>query len=162
AVLYWGVRKWLEKEEDPLEELIDKSLPAWRRCLRWLGRAVADSFKVSLLVWLAVTPLAASRYNLVSPVGVLLGAPLAVLCSVALIAGLFLLLTGGWWVVSSPFAWTLDRSLAGCEYAVDLVDGRPLGHFYVGVIPDWWLWVFYVVLLAGLTHASLRRRWYLG
>ena len=43
-----------------------------------------------------------------------------------------------------------------------MCDGWPGARFYVGDVPQWWLWVFYLSLLALLTQAPLRRRWRWG
>src|SRR5205823_2228270 len=56
-------------------------------------------------------------------------------------------------------AWVLHRSLALCEALVDAGDGWPGGHLYVPDVPEWWLWLFYLGLLAVLTQPPLRRRW---
>ena len=76
AVLQWGVRPWLEREPDPLQRVIDEARPAWLRGLRRLGGFVLKSYLLTLIVWLAIAPLAAAHYHLVSPIGVLLGPPL--------------------------------------------------------------------------------------
>lgn len=160
AVLYWGARFLFEREEDPLTRLIEESRPAWQRGPRWLGRRIFESYAVTLLIWLAITPLAASRYQMIAPIGLTLGPPLVVLTTVALFAG-FLLLSAGalcppLTILLSPF---VHASLAGCEFLVDAGDRLPYAHSYIGVIPDWWLVVFYAGLLAVLTQGALRRRW---
>ena len=73
AVLYWGPRQWFGHIDDPLSQLIDEARPFWQRWLRDKGRRVAESYAVTLAIWLAIAPLAASRYHLISPVGLLLG-----------------------------------------------------------------------------------------
>jgi competence protein ComEC len=163
AVLRWGTGWFLQKKTDPLAQLVDTTRPAWLRALRWLGRQVALSYAISVVIWLAITPLAASRYNLVSPVGIALGPPLTLLTTVALLAGFLLLLAA---IVCPPLAALLalpvHGSLAACVAIVDFADRLPGAHFTVGAIPEWWLWVFYTALLAVLTQAPLRRRWRWG
>ena len=63
AVLTWGTGWLFEEKRDPLAELIDTTRPVWLRALRRLGRWVAVTYAISVVIWLAVTPLAASRYN---------------------------------------------------------------------------------------------------
>jgi competence protein ComEC len=115
------------------------------------------------MIWLAVTPLAASRFHTIPYVGLLLGPPLVVLSCLALVAGFVVLFTA---VLYGPLAASSALGLHGCLAACEwLVDGgnRPrVGYLYVGDIPEWWLWVFYLVVLAGLTHPSLRRYWRWG
>lgn len=161
AVLYWGTRGWLtEGPRDPLDELIEQSRPAWQRFLRWLLRTVAVTYAITLVIWLAAAPLVASRYHLVSPVGILLGPPLTLLTSIALISGFLLLLAslvGG--PVVTPFAWVTDVCLSACDRLVTWGDAVPAGHWYVGDISEWWLWAFYPALLAFLVLPVLRERW---
>lgn len=160
AVLYWGARNLFPDEQDPLKRLIDSTRPAWQRAARWLGWRVLEGYAITALVWLAITPLAASRYQMISPAGLVLGPPLVVLTTVALFAGFLLLFAG---VVCPPLIGLLapivHGSLACCEFLVDAGDGLPYGHIYIGFIPDWWLWIFYLGLLAALTQGPLRRRW---
>src|SRR5205807_2253721 len=65
-----------------------------------------------------------------------------------------------------PLALALGRltrwSLAASDTIVDLADRVPGGHWYVGSVPEWWLWAFYLTLLSGLMLESLRRhrRWF--
>ncbi len=158
AVLRWGVGPWLARPEfDPLQRVIDEERPSWLRFLRWLGRQFAENYVVALAVWLAVTPLAASRYGLVSPAGLVLGPPLTLLTSIALLAGFLLLLLAPLSIpITGPLAFLVHVNLAACEWLVDKADGFRLSFFYVGEIPEWWLWVLYAVLLAVLTQPVVR------
>ncbi|HEY7422657.1 MAG TPA: ComEC/Rec2 family competence protein [Gemmataceae bacterium] len=160
AVLYWGGRFLFKREEDPLAQLAEESRPAWQRGLRRLGRRVFESYAVTLLIWLTIAPLAASRYQMVSPIGLVLGPPLVVLTTVALFAGFLLLLAG---ILCPPLMGLLapivHYSLSSCEVLVNGGDHLPYAYFYIGSIPDWWLWVFYGALLAVLTQEQLRQRW---
>jgi competence protein ComEC len=160
AVLYWGMRHLWEREEDPLDRLIDESQPEWLRWLRRLGWRAFESYVVTLLIWLAISPLAASKYQMISPAGVPLGPPLVALTTAALFSG-FLLLAAG--ILLLPLAGSLalpvQGSLAACEFLVDAADRIPHSHIYIGAIGDWWLWLFYLGLLAVLTQEPLRCRW---
>jgi competence protein ComEC len=160
AILTWGTRTLFQHEEDPLDRLIDETRPAWQRGLRWLGRRVLESYTITLLIWLAITPLAASRYQMMSPIGLLLGPPLVLLTTLALFVGFLLLMAG---VLCLPLtgllALLVHASLAACEWCVDVGDRFPYSHIYIGAIGDWWLGLFYLGLLAVLTQEPLRRRW---
>ena len=53
-----------------------------------------------------------------------------------------------------------DLKLEGCDFIVSQAE-RCLGSFwYVSDVPEWWLWVFYLALLAVLVlpGGSRRRR----
>jgi competence protein ComEC len=188
AILYWGIARWFRSGADPLrhgdeasrpawkrglgwlglvrpgadplERLIDESRPAWQIRLRWLCRAVATSYAVTLVIWLANAPLVASRYHMVSPVALLIGPPVVFLTSIALIAGFCLLLAAVvCWPLTPVCAWVTSLSLRGCELFVDWGDGLAGGHWYVGDVPAWWLWILYLVFLAVLTQDTLWRYW---
>jgi competence protein ComEC len=163
AVLAWGTGAAGARNvipPDPLDRLIEQSRPAWQRVLRAVGRKVGEAYLITALVWLTVTPLAASRFHVVPVVGLLLGPPLVLLTAVALLAGFALLAAA---VVCPPlaalFAVVVHLSLAACEALVDAGTHLPGGQWYIGDIPEWWLWVFYAGLLAVLTQPALRRRW---
>ncbi len=163
AILQWGVRPWLEREPDELQRAIDEARPAWLRWLRWLGGVILKSYLLTLIICAAIAPLAASHYHLVSPIGILLGPPLVLLTAIALIAGFLLL---GAAALCPPLTYLIAPvvyySLGGCESLVDLCDGWPFARFYVGDVRQWWLWIFYVALLAMLTQRPLRQRWRWG
>lgn len=160
AVLCWGAGRWFAYRPDELQQLEDEARPPLQRGLRWLGRWLLTSYVVTLTVWLAVSPLVAAHYHLLSPVGVLIGPPLMVLMSFALIAGFLLLLAAALlpWLVplfAAPTAW----SLAVCDALVSLCDGLPGAYWYIGDVPSWWLWLFYPGLLAALLFRSIQLRW---
>jgi competence protein ComEC len=78
-VLAWGTNRWFaSRPVDPLDQLIEESRPAWERFLRGLVRAVLISYAVTVVLGLAVLPLVAARYHLVSPVGLLIGPPIVI------------------------------------------------------------------------------------
>jgi competence protein ComEC len=162
AVLVWGVAPWMAAKEppDPLERLIEETRPRPVRLLRALGRAVAVSYAVNAAVALAVMPLAAAWQQVVSPSCLLIGPPLVLLTSVALIAGFLLLVSealGGW--LSPVLALPVRLSLAACEWLVDGAERLPGGFWYVGEPPAWWLAGFYLGLAALLVSEAVRRRW---
>jgi competence protein ComEC len=158
AVLYWGTR-WLQHEPDPLERVIEASRPAWQRGLRGLARSIALSYAVTAVIWLAVAPLVAARYHLVSPIALLLGPPTVFLTTIALLAGFVLLFCAvACPLLVSPMASVTHWSLAACNGLVAAADRLPL-QVYVGDIPEWWLWGFYVGLLGVLWLQPLRARW---
>jgi competence protein ComEC len=85
------------------------------------------------------------------------------LTSVALLFGFPLLLAAAVHdALAVPFVPIVHGCLTACEYLVDVTDAWPGSHVYVGVIPEWWLWVFYVALLVVLTQRPLRLRWRWG
>lgn len=159
AVIIWGIDRFKVKEQDPLERLIDESR-SWitvsmLRCLRWLIWVYA----VNIVIWLAVTPLVASRYHVVSPVALVIGPPLVLFSSLALLFGFGLLVTvpllGP---LATVFAALTTASLASCEWLVHWADTWPGSHVFVPDVPAWWLCAYYVGLLATLAVPALWRR----
>ena len=106
--------------DQPLQQLIEKSRPAWQRWLLGIGRRfIGLPYAVTLTIWLTVAPLVAARYHLVSPVGILIGPPVILLTACALLFGFLLLLTGFCPPLASVFALFTHWSLAGCQWLVN-------------------------------------------
>jgi competence protein ComEC len=152
AVLHWGISRWFETGEvDPMDRLIDESRGATVRFLRGLARAVGRAYLITFILGVVSLPLVASRNHLVTLSAFVIGPPVIILTSIALISGFMMLIAapiGG--ILTAPFAIVTRWSLAGSEALVDFGDWMPLGHFYVPDLPAWWVWVFYLALLAWL------------
>jgi competence protein ComEC len=162
AVLYWGTSPWFRSEPDPVERLVEESRPLWQRVVRRLARQAVLSYAVTLAIWLALIPLVASRYHLVSFAGILIGPPVVLLTSIALLSGFLLLMAAACCGLLVPLLGGVTHaSLAACEWLVNAGDRLPLGHWYVGDVSEWWVWVFYAGLLTFLMLERLRRhgRW---
>jgi competence protein ComEC len=168
AVLIWGVpgitalssllRFNLFGARDPLQQAIDENRPLPLQLLFALLRAVAEAYLLSALVWLAVAPLVAYHFHLVSPIALVLGPPLVLLTSIALLAGFAVLLVAP---IAAPLAWPFAFatrwSLAGCAGLTELGANLPGAYFYVPDVPAWWLGIFYGTLLLGLAVGAPRR-----
>jgi competence protein ComEC len=162
AALYWdrGRQQATHQEPDPLDRLLDEARPAWQRGLLWLGWIVLAQYLVALGLWLVVTPLIAARLHFVPLAGLLIGPPVILLTSVALVTGFLYLLTSLVFPPLAPlFAWPTRVCLSGCDGLVELGDGLWTRHGYVADIPAWWIWGFYLLLSAGLLLERSRRHW---
>ncbi len=160
ALLTWGIGRGQPTEQDPLDRLADDARPQWRKRLLRAGRQFATTYGVSLALWLAVAPLVAGRYHMISTVGAPITPPVVLLTSVALLTGFAqLLLAPVCGPLAWPFAWVTRWCLGACDWLVDLADAVPHGCWYVGDMPDWWLWTFYVGLLVVVMVETLRRYW---
>lgn len=159
-VLTWGTARWFAQPElDPLDALIDESRPAWLRLVRKLGRWLAVSYGITLALGVAILPLAAARYHVVAPAGLVIGPPVVLGTSLALVAGFLLLVSAAVVPPLVPvFAWATTWSVRGTEWFVALGDRLPGSHLYVGDVPLWWLVAFYPALVAGLMLPSMRIR----
>lgn len=149
-VLVWGVGRWVvAAESTPLQRVIIESRPLWIQALRTLVRWVAVGYAITLVIWSANAPLILTNQNLVSPVALLIGPPVIVCTSIALVAGFLLMLTAPLGPVALPFALATEWSLSACEVLVRFADGWPGGSLYVPGLPGWFLIGFYS-LLAGV------------
>jgi competence protein ComEC len=158
VVMPW--HRWATSNPDPLQVLIDENRPLWQRLLRQAGSWLGWILVANLVLALAYFPLLADRYHLVSPITIVLSPVLMLLTSVALIAGfLFLLLAPIGAVLTMPFAWTIDSTLALSDALVRLADLVPAGAWYASRVPEWALWSFYAPLVLLLLFASLERWW---
>jgi len=169
AVLIWGIPAWFPRREPTaLEKLIDESRSMTERAIRGAVRAIGQAYLVTLVLGVATAPLVAYWQNLVSPAGVLIGPPAILLTTIALIAGLLLILAWPLGPVAVPFAWAATQSLALCEIVVSTAERMPGGCWYVGAVPSWWVVGFYAIgaawLLTGMPDRArllpaVRRRW---
>lgn len=157
-VLVWGVGRWVAPRPlTPLEAVIEQSRSVPEKTCRAFLRATAAAYAVSLALGVANAPLILAWQNIVSPAGVVLGPPLVLLTSVALIAGFLLLLIaplGSW--AAWPFVLVVRRALNACAALVRAVERVPGGWVYAPGPAGWWLVGFYV-LLAGVV--LLDGRW---
>lgn len=160
AVLWWGVSAWFaQPEPDPLQKLVEASRPAWERCVRSTARIIGVAYVATLVIALALWPLTAWRYHLISPAALVIGPPAVALASVALIAGFVELFAA---LVAPPLAHFFGAithwSLAGLTSLVDAAGRMPGSYLYVGSIPVWWLIGFYLVIAAMLWLPAFARR----
>lgn len=165
-VLIWGATQWLApRPRTATERLISEFRPEWQKALLYLGRVILLLYAVNAILFLANTPLIASRQNLVSPVGLLIGPPLVILTGIALVTGFGMLMVGTFHpVFAAPLAWITKCSLSTCGWIVSQADKIPLGVIYVPAPPHWWLIGFYAGL-ACLVFAESRQwrmRWLAG
>jgi len=161
-VLVWGVGRWVTpRKRTPLERLIDESRSWWEKALRATGRAILVAFFVNAVLFLANTPLLVTEQNLVSPVGLLVGPPLVLLTSIALVCGFLLLLLAGVPLLSDVLAACTRWSLAAAEWCVHRADGLPLGSMYVPSLPGWWLVGFYALVAVIVLRGWRASRWFL-
>ncbi len=141
------LRDWFANPSSPLDELERRFEPRWQAILRWTGRWLTDSVVCSLVIWLAVLPLVALRFHLISPIGILLNIPLVFLTTCALLlAGLALGLSALWGPLVLPAAWFTAGLLKLTKAIVLWGVAQPWGHRFV-VGPQWeWVVAFYILL----------------
>jgi competence protein ComEC len=147
AVLIWGVARWFApREPTPMEQLVNESRSSIERGIRGTLRLVGQAYLVTLVLGLATAPLVAYWQNIMSPAGLVIGPIAILLTTIALIAGFLLLMLWPLGPVAAPLAWVAGKSIALCDYCVDLAGRLPSGYWYVGSLPTWWVVGFYAIL----------------
>lgn len=161
AVLVWGVGRWAEERADPLQRAIDEARPWYGVATFWFWRSLLAGYAINAAVWLAVSPLVAAHFHNISPIALLIGPPMVVLTSLALLTGFAFLLFSWFTPLAWLFGFATQASLYGCEVLVSLSQGLPGAYFFVADVPTWWLWIFYGGLLIALISPLVWRhgRW---
>jgi competence protein ComEC len=145
AVLFWGIPRWFPPRElTPEEQIKEESRPLVVRSLRDMLRLIGRAYLVTLFLGVATAPLIAYWQNLISPAGIVIGPPAILLTTVALISGFLLLILWPLGPVALPLAWIATQSIWLCEGLVSAAD-LPLGCWYVGALPMWWVVGFYLI-----------------
>jgi competence protein ComEC len=146
-VLVWGIALWVTpKPLSPIEQLIQESRSSLERGIRAVVRAIGTAYFVNLVLFLVNTPLLIAEQNIVSPVSLIIGPPLVLLTSIALVAGFLLLLLAPVPILADVLAFVTRTALAACEQTVVWADAVPGGSVFVPGIPNWWLSVFYLLV----------------
>ncbi len=141
----------LNREPDPLDKLVAAARPRWQQWMRAAGKLCLTSLLIAGVVWAANVPLLAARFHLVTPIVVPLTVLLVPLASVALIAGLGLLLVGAWAPgCAALLAYLCGAAIAGMDWCVRLGSLAPGGYWYVPGPPEWWVVGFYLGVLGVL------------
>ncbi len=160
-VLIWGVGRWLAPRPlRPAEELIETTRGAGEKIVRATVGAGGKLLATCTILTAVNAPLILAWQNVVSPVAVLLGPPLVVLTSAALVTGFLLLLVAP---VSMALAWPVARlteaSLAACEWLVQYGEQLPCGHFYApGPFFPWLIGFYSGVIAVILLEEPYRRK----
>lgn len=156
-------QSWLTSEPSATDKLVTESLPARLQLLYLLLRLLCKATLVSFIVWIAVQPLVAARFNLVTPSAIILGPVLAVPVAIAMTMG-FAVMAFGWLLppVGAICGFICDRALAFVVAVVEAARDAPGGKFWTAGPSDWWLAGFYSVLIAWAVVPKVRqlpRRW---
>jgi competence protein ComEC len=151
----------LNREPDPLDKLVAATRPRWQQWMRAAGKLCLASLLIAGVVWAANVPLLAARFHLVTPIVVPLTVLMVPLATVALIAGLALLLVSAWAPgFATLLAYLCGAAIAGMDWCVRLGSLVPGGYWYVPGPPGWWVAGFYLALLGVLMFQPMgRRRW---
>ncbi len=152
---------WRPESQDPLKRLIDDSRPWAVKAARRLGSWLVGMTAASLAVGVAMAPLVAYHFNVVTPASILLTPLAGPLIAISLAAGVGIV-TVGWLVppLGAALGWLCGGSLRATESLVVFAQSVPGSYFYSPGFPAWWLWVFYGVAGAWIAIPRLRPRWH--
>jgi competence protein ComEC len=158
-VLLWGIRRWFAPQPlTPLERLIADARPTWLARTLQLWHVLQMAYFTTILLGLVTTPLLLKEYNLISLGGIVIGPPIVLLTSVALVAGFLLMLLGGVFEpLGTPFALLAEWSLRLASSLVKITDAIPYTSLHFPTLPDWWTWLFYTLLVTLVTVGSRLR-----
>jgi competence protein ComEC len=134
---------------DPIDRLIDRSRSPAERWLRQRAWQTWVLFLCGLAVWAVTGPLVATRFHVVSPVGLVLNVAIAPLVALAMAAGFACLLAAP--VSGTVAAWAgaaCDAALAAIGWLVELGAAVPGGHAWLPGPPAWWVVGWYVAVVA--------------
>jgi len=153
-----GCPRWPSAtENDPLERLLAEARPWYARAGWTLYEWAKQLLWLSLAVWIVTTPWVMDRFHLCSPLAILLNLLLWPFVAGALLAGFGVLACGPW---CGPLASVLGGICRICLDAmaniVATAADLPGSHVWVCGPPGWWMWGFYLGLLAWI--AGLRTR----
>jgi competence protein ComEC len=153
-----GIARALRRQPDELERLIDPRLksPARRRLERgW--RSVSATLAMCIAATLAVAPLQAYYFNIVTPVSIIATALLAPLVAALISLGFVFLAVASMVPAIAPvLAWLLSMVATAFTGVVGVAADLPFGHVFVAPPQPGWVVAFYGALLLVAAHKQWR------
>ena len=167
AGLVWLARAWLERadRESPLELLVTENMSWPARAARHTWRGVWSLTLVGAVIWLVSLPLVMARFQLFSPIALLLNVLVWPPIEVALLSGVATVVSGTLFPPLAPLCGGLcNGSFWLLQWMVTTARDLPANRFWVPGPPDWWLAGFYGTLGLLLAFPRFRppRRWCLA
>ncbi len=159
VLLLDGWQRWRLRERAPLAETasdpeqilqrLEQSLrPWWRKAWDAGLRVLGESYLVNAWVWCGLCPLIWWHTGLISLSALLLGPPIALCCTAALVSGMLAVL------LPIPFldrllAFAANRFLDWTRFLADIGEDLPLSWLYRPPPPLWFLaiWLVFIVLV---------------
>lgn len=135
---------WQARKRQRSEGELPPMPSAWPSWITGAGKLWWECTLVSLGIWLATTPLVAWRFQLISPVGLILNVALGPLIVVLMWAGYSFLIVG--LIVplaAAPFAALFDACLLGLIRSVTWASSIQFGHLDIASPPTWWMVGYY-------------------
>ncbi len=158
---------WIDqtRKPDPIKRLIERHLALPSRLRLAVERSMRHLVLISATIWLLLLPLLMARFNLFTPVAVILNTLLWIPMAAALWFGFATLAFGTLWApLGMVFGACCNAMLWVLQSSVDLVQGIPYSHIWVPGPADWWLVGFYgtIAVMAAVPKLRPPRQWCLA
>ncbi|MCA9176686.1 MAG: ComEC/Rec2 family competence protein, partial [Planctomycetales bacterium] len=157
ALCRWGTAP--SCPPSPLQRLALRAAPLWLRAIGSLSRLAWQWLRVSAVVWMITAPIAAWRFGLLAPVGIVLNPLVGPLVAIALYGVLMTAFTAGTAIGPWCGAWA-GATLQQVQRVAAWGQLLPGGHFHVASPPAAWaaagclLWIGWASLKPG--HPAMR------
>jgi len=147
------------ERRDYLDELLAaNSHPVWKGWI-YVKNYSYELLRTSLWVWLLTAPLVLFRFNVLSPVAVLLNLILWIPMLLALLSGLVLLVVGPIApILGYPIGWICGLNLWITDRIVKASEQVPLSHFWLPAPSWWWTAIFYVSIFITISLFGFSQR----
>jgi len=167
AGLMWFApgRALVGKPKNPLDRLVEETRGWLAKAALMIGRGANRLTLVTATIWLLVLPLVMARFNLLTPVALVLNTLLWIPMAVSLIFGFCTLILGTFVPPLGAICGAgCEGSLSLLQSSVDLAQSIPGSHFHVPGPADWWLLGFYgsLAILAAVPRIRPPKRWCLA
>jgi len=151
--------------DDPIERLIESSRTPTERWLRRLVHGGLAMMVTGVAIWCVTAPIVAARFNVVSPIGLVLNPLIAPLVPLAMAWGFLCL-------IATPFSgWLAGLCGAGCDATLALIEhlvgwaaDLPGAYLWVAGPAAWWvvgayLWLLLVLIALPRERLVRCRTW---
>ena len=154
AILIWGMPIWFPKvEKSALEKVVDESRSLSERMIRWLIFSIWESYRLGFMITIILSPLVVYWQNIFSWSGLIIGPPIVLLTTIALISGLMLVLCHALVPFLAFFpGWITQSCLECCDLLVHTMDRFNTGCWYFPNISLTWVMIFYLLIVLFLAY----------
>jgi competence protein ComEC len=153
---------WPQPLVDPLDRLIAGARPWPVKATRYIAGSFWRLWLTGALIWLVALPIVWLRYNILSPIALVLNTVIWIPITAALYGGFGALVLGA---IAPPLGaaagWMCDGCLLLMELAIAYGRELPWSYFWLPAPPAWWVGLFYVALGLAAVFPPLRpARWW--
>ena len=167
AVLMWLWPRWagVIRQDQILQKMAERHMHPVLRILWWLRHSLMYMLFTGSAIWIVTQPLVMARFNIFSPIALVLNALLWIPMTLGLLSGfVFLFLATLVPPLACIAAFCCNLNLWLLEQGVNLAAAVPGSHFWAPGPENWWLAGFYggLFALVALPKIRPRPRWCLA